>query len=293
MNSKTYKQRTKILKIPVVGTDDHIIPEVELRKYQIIENMLLACLKGMKNCVFEEGVFSVVPNYDKFSVFLRARGSDFCAIGIAGGAFFAAPSSLEWPSLEKGRKYFLYISGGSNTFVESCDVRATAIQHEKRMSASVLMATIDLTGNEPVLNTNPDTKIYTTDLGLHVSDSENPHGEQMIQNELCIRHRIIIGEESDAILEIRSAGETIEMPASLLVPKTIEFTSAGMTGIVLKTVAKVSSVIVSRKGKPDKQVSEIGIGYFGDDSTVPDNKSFIVYNSGEAGIPMKATIFFG
>lgn len=293
MNGKKYKQQTRVLKIPVVGDRDHIHPELELQKYQIIENMLLASLKGMKNCIFEEGVFDVVPSYDKFSVFLKAHGGDSCARGIVGGAFFDAPSTLEWSNLEKGHRYQLCIAGGPNTFSCPSNIRTTAFEQEKTASTAVLMATLDLTGTDPILNSNPDTKIYTTDLGIHVSDSENPHGEQMIQNELCIRHRLVLGEESDAILEIRSAGETIEMPASLLVPRTIEFTSASMEGIILSTIAKVSFVLVSRKGKPDAQLGEVGIEYFGDDPAIPDNKSFKVYNAGSAGIPMKAIIFFG
>jgi len=292
MNGNTYKQRTRVLKIPVVGDNDGIFPDVELRKYQIIENMLLAGIKGMKNCVFEEGSYSLVPKGDQFSVFLNARGSDSSAKGIVGGAYFDAPPTMEWENLQKGHKYLLYIASGVNTFSSPSDVRATAIEHEKNMLAAVLMATVDLTGT-PSLNTNPDTKIYTADLGKHVSDSENPHGLQVVQDEMQVRNRLLLGGENEVILEIKTEGETITLPASLLIPRTIDFTSAGKTGIVLQTVSKVSFVMVNRNGKPNGRLGEIGIGYFGKDASAPDSKSFVIYNDGDSGIPMKALVFFG
>jgi len=44
-----YRQQTKILRLPVVGDGDRFDPKLELRKYQIIENMLLAGMKGVRN----------------------------------------------------------------------------------------------------------------------------------------------------------------------------------------------------------------------------------------------------
>ena len=51
----TYKQKTPHLGIPVVGNRDRISPDVEMRKYTIIENMLIAGTQGLTEVVFDDG----------------------------------------------------------------------------------------------------------------------------------------------------------------------------------------------------------------------------------------------
>ena len=53
-----YKRQTQHFGIPVPGKEK-LRSEVEMLKYQIIENQLLAASKGMKCAVFEEGQYTV------------------------------------------------------------------------------------------------------------------------------------------------------------------------------------------------------------------------------------------
>lgn len=291
MNERQYKQRTKVLGIPVVGNGDHIWPETELMKYQIIENMILAGTKGIKNCLFEEGDLSIEKRPDgKFAVVLRATGQSPSAIGIVSGAYFEAPSRLDWEGLEPGKCYFLYLAGGPRTKIDPSLVRTTASEHERKEleKTSILIGKADLRGDNAVLDRYPDGKLYARDLARHVSDSENPHGERQYQDELVVRKRLVLSAQDGAGLEIVAEGGSRCVPASSVIPSVMEFITAGPAGVVLTAVAPVMFVSTSRVhiGNDEAKLGEVSIGY-GD----ANNQSFSVHNTGDAGIQMRALIF--
>ena len=206
-----YKQKTKRLGLPVVGYDDPIWPELELKKYQIIESMLLAGLKGAVNAVFDEGDMTVKKGDDgKFSVVLSATGAHPSATGSSGGAYFEAPSSVVWDGLDDGYSYFLYLKGSRRTFEEPSDVRPVSSTRRMPDSTSVLMARVDLKGGVSFLDRYPEGKVNARDLAAHVTDSENPHGEAVVQDGIMVRKKIVI--DPDAMLEIGS----VSVPASVL-----------------------------------------------------------------------------
>jgi len=207
-----YKQKTRRLGIPVVGYDDCILPEMELKKYQIIESMLLAGLKGAVNAIFNEGDMTVRKGENgKFSVILSATGAHPSATGSSGGAYFEAPSSVVWDGLDDGYSYFLYLKGSQKTFEEPSEVRPVSSPRRMYDNTSVLIARVDLKGETPFLDRYPEGKISARDLAAHVTDTENPHGEILMQDVVVVRKKIVI--DPDAFLEIGS----VSIPASALV----------------------------------------------------------------------------
>ena len=60
--TERYAQSTRVLKIPVRKTGESLDSRVELKKYQMIENILLSSNRGMRNGVYAEGIFSVVKD---------------------------------------------------------------------------------------------------------------------------------------------------------------------------------------------------------------------------------------
>ena len=53
-NKNKYKQATKYLGIPVPGWQDGIWPDLEMMKWQMVENMLMASMRGSVNSIFRE-----------------------------------------------------------------------------------------------------------------------------------------------------------------------------------------------------------------------------------------------
>ena len=206
MNDKQYKQRTKVIGFPVVGYGDSIWPEIELKKYQLIENMLLAAMKGMDNCLFEEGDMSLRKQEDgSFAVDLRPIGITRSAVGILGGTYFEAPPSLRWDGLLTGKIYYLYLTKTPKTLLDPSSVRTFTAEYKKEARACILMGVVDLRTDKPILERYPDDKLYTSDLGKHLTDNDNPHGDSVQQKELTITKKISFSEDA----EISVGGQTM------------------------------------------------------------------------------------
>jgi hypothetical protein len=294
MKDKTYKQRTRFLGIPVVGNNDSIWPEVELKKYQIIENLLLAGLKGMQSCIFDEGDLCLEKNPNgEFYVVLRPIGIQPALEGIVGSAYFLVTDILKWDSLVVGKRYYLYVARTVHTFSDSSSVRAILSEYEQHGKLNILVGTVDLTGDKPSLNRSPKGKVHIFDLTKHSTETENPHGSNIIQDELLIRKKLVLGDGQDTEVVVRVGNEQVTMPVVCLIPSVVAFVTSSMEGTVITSPARVGFIHTSRVSGAIGKLGEVSIGYFGQDSKVPNEQSFIVYNDGDANIPMKALIYHG
>jgi len=305
----SYKQTTKRLGIPVLGNGDHIYPEVELRKYQIIENMLLAGTKGIRNAVFDDGLFSLSSETDStFVATLMATGHEPSAKGIVAGTFFEAKPSLSWSGLKKGYFYFLYLRATNDIFMDASAVAEMSSLYTLE-GDNVLLATADCRSDQPVLNPYPEGKLYSEDLGAHLCDVENPHGRVLIQDDLYIRNKLALHspEGEQAQVEVLVDGKPVLVPAGALAAAalelagrkvvTIDFLSAGSIGRIVSVpdVGKILFVQVCRRfsGSFSDSLGESAIGYFGEDQMLHLANEFSYYNSGDGDIPVRALVYCG
>ena len=292
MNSeKGYKQRTKAFNIPVLGYGDKIWPELEYRKYTIIENLLLAATRGGVNCVFDEGSLVVRRQENgKYCVRLLASGSHCAAMGICGGAFFKTKSTIEWSDLETGKKYLLYLKTSPKTFEDYSDVRAISSDAKLMESTVILMGAVDLIGEKIVVDKNPVGKLNSRDLTEHILDNENPHGESLVQDELVTKRLIL-----DGTVEVHGDTDKIVLPASELFDilktssgvETIDFRTSGENGTLLRAKNPVIFVSVSRID------NTIMVGTMGDVSIEYDQEdqcNFKVRNAGSIDLPVRAFV---
>lgn len=159
-----YTHKTKVLGLPVPGDEDSIWPEVEMKKWQFVENLLLAATRGLQNCVFTEGDFSVEGKPDgTVSVVLRAL-SGTAATGIAGGAYFNIPSQIRWDGLSKDRNHYLFLCPSNKTYSNPADIRAVSFPFDQKLKRQLLMAVVVQQDGNPVLDTHPDGKSYADSL---------------------------------------------------------------------------------------------------------------------------------
>jgi len=269
MKENQYEHKTPGLGIPVPGDNDCIWPDVEMRKWTIIENLLMGASRATPNCLFKEGSMSVKPDGDKFKAVMVAAGGDPSAEGLTGGNYFLAPSTLEWTGLEAGNSYLLYLVGSQATILDPSQVRPASSTTGLGSSRAVLVAAVSLRG-ETVLDMRPKGKVIAGKMGLHMSDSENPHGEILRQSVLEAGKLSVGGDE-------------------VKLPQVMELKSGGKNGVVLEAKAPVKFALAQGCAFG---VGEISVGYHGSDSKVEKPECFVVYNAGNEGVPIRVIIFF-
>lgn len=300
MRERQYRQATKNLGIPVLGDGDRILPEIELRKWQIIENMLIAGMRGCVNAVFGQGNILVKKNVDgTYSVVAGATGPDPAIRGVVGGAYFNVPSSIEWGGLEDGCAYYLYVSGSGKTFENEEDVRAVSSKTRLSTKSSTLVATVDLTGEKKTVDLNPPGKMDVRDIAKHVLVGDNPHGESLKQQGLFVEKYLSLGKGSR--VDVETSGGVVCVDASRVARslasgfEVVDVVSGGSDGVDVKCPSgKASFASASRIYSPDAaflKLGEVSVGYFGKDERVSSPDVVRVYNSGDVGVPIKVIIY--
>ena len=307
---KGYNRKTPLLGIPVPWYKDRIIPEVEFRRFCLIENMLIAGTQGVRTCVFDDGNYRLLPETDEtYKVSLTATGPSPSASGIVGGAYFMAPSELIWSGLRKGFSNYLYLRATPKTYEDCSAVQTSTSEHLLPMADALLLAFVDLRDEVPRLNTEPDGKVYSADVARHAMDNENPHGRRMYQDELVVTQKLILRGPEGAVptIDVEIEGEVRTFPASAfpealteLAGRQVEiqdFESAGPDGLVLKAKSGKTVIYVDiqrRVSGPFKgSVGEIGVGYHGEDASTDESSEYAVYNLGDSGLPMRAFVICG
>jgi len=263
MRRNEYKQKTKILQIPVVGPKDGIWPDVEMRKWTIVENLLLAARKGIQNCLFQEGAYALKDNV----VTLQATGQAPSAEGVSGGVYFNAPPRLQWELPEGENSCYLYLTSSSKTLFDHSSVRTVASVNRSH-GKHVLCAWVDIKNR--AIEKMPLGKMFAANIEQHVSVWENPHGKTLIQDEIQVKQLMVAGKE------VRGSG-------------VVDFETGGMDGVVVTAESPVSFVQVSRTGEDvSGSLGEVSVGYFGSDEKSVNPEDFVVYNEGDSGLNVRA-----
>lgn len=296
-NKNQYKQATKYFGIPVPGWKDGIWPELELLKWQMVENLLLASMRGAVNAIFREGNMAIRQEADgSYSVRLTAASNEPSCQGSVGGAYFDAPSAITWSGLQAGQSYYLYIKGSTKTFHDASDVTTVASPTRLVTRYVTLVAKADLMTEKPTLDRNPPGKVNARDLAQHVLDYANPHGEKLTQDELLVSKRLAIGDGNDAILEFDVNGQVTAMPLSKFVSALTstrtftDFVSGGTNGVTLTATGKVVYASVVRTKPDDRAAGEVVVGFHGLHPAVKSPNQIIVWNSGAEGVAMRAML---
>jgi hypothetical protein len=301
MRVEPYKKRTRHFGIPVPWYGNKIIPEQELRKYQIIENALLAGMGGIWSCVFDDGTYRLENESDgRFRVVLSATGASPAAEGVVGRTYFMVPSNLRWEGLAAGATYYLYVRPSRGMYDDCSKVRSASSTHLLRRRDALLMAVADLSGDVGAVDPEPEGKLYASDLARHVGDGENPHGRTLRQDALVVGGAL---EFADGAV-VRAAGAQFGAAALARALseagglEVIDFHSGGPGGVFVEvgsSVKAVASVHRMADGSPDMEgdLGEWCVGYYGEDDGVPSENGFLVYNRGDAGLPLRAVVACG
>lgn len=288
--SEGYKQRTKILGIPVVGYKDKIVPEIEMVKWQMVENILLSSLRGKANILFEIGTFRIAETGDnEVSVRLIACGAKTSAKGLVGGMYFQSPPEVVWEGLKRGRKHVLYISGCIRTLKDPCCVSAVSHPYSVKRDALLMVGILDYSGEQPVLDPKPVGQVHIDDLVGHVTQGNNPHGKILVQegikvDSLSVQRDIEVGGRT------YPASDLQRVLSGTGASQVVDFEGNGSDGVIVETERPVSFVVVSRKTGVDGKCDNIRVGYMGSDKRVERPNQFVVEYDGDMGIPLRALV---
>lgn len=162
-----YKKKTLFFGIPIPGSKDTIQSAEEEKGRNIIENQLLASTKGLRCAVFEEGHFNVIDNHDgTYSVALSQARGVYALCGIVGGGYVESKDPILWDNLDGGTSHYLYVQYTEGMYANPEIFRTVSsiTAKDDTNNGFLLMASVDLSGKEPTINTAPDGKIYSSDI---------------------------------------------------------------------------------------------------------------------------------
>jgi hypothetical protein len=275
-----YSSRTDFYRIPIPLTGDIITGVDQQKTFNIIENQLLAGMKGLRTAVFAEGVYSVIDNGDStYKVMLSSNGSPAIS-GIVNGGLIETDTSIIWNGLSSGLIYYLYLVWKDETYQNPSDFTITSNTYLIEDDTYLFIATLDLTDSSPVLNTSPTGKFYSWDMKDHIFDNDNPHGTTWIQDNLTIRKGLDISISdssiSGAVISIDDTRTTaypeIESTGSLILKNawsevalsdesnpTFDTTNQTIIGAVNESIGSISSHIADTSNPHSVTLSQLGV----------------------------------
>lgn len=287
MKERRYRHRTKVLGIPVVGYNHPILPSVEMKKWQFVENLLLAAMQGVDSCLFHEGNIAIEKNENgSYDAVMSSSSKGKSLTGVAGGRYFEYRGRVEWNNLSDGAKHLLYIVSNQRTHDDPRRVRAVATKY-RIPTSSVLVATVDLSGETPKVDMQPEGKASRKMIESHVGLSENPHGKMILQDELAVKRIAVI--ESIEVDDKGPLNKQGLREASDLGWKIYRVKTNGEEGVVVEADGFVKMAQVSFEENPNNKNS-LWVGYHGIDPKADAPNKFIVY-SASSGVQVRVAAF--
>ena len=181
-----YKGKTPIYQIPYLKKGDKIRENVERQRALAIENLLFAGNCGMPKVIFEDGDYDIYKISDKEYVLTIMPEKTYAVLGILNHRLFYSYKTVVFEKLKRGEFYYVYLAYQSDMNTDATKFRRVLSPTRKDSNKYILLATVDLRGDEPVVDENPDGKKYTKDILAHITDSTNPHGRDLHQDRLSL-----------------------------------------------------------------------------------------------------------
>lgn len=190
-----YGGKTRFYQIPYMVTDDFMTQDEEQRRAEIVDSLLFVATYGATRAIIEDASYSIQdPAIDPCVLNISPLGMTYVFIVVVNGrlAFRTEPVQL---TLDKGSVYYVYCvyTNTVDTAPESCQIISSI--EELNDPNHVLLCTVDLTGADPVIDTDTN-KQYLQNISSHTMDSTNPHGTTLTQDSLQVTQSLFVkGQE--------------------------------------------------------------------------------------------------
>lgn len=189
-----YKKKTTHYGIPYISKGEMMEAKEQERAAQIIDNMLYAATFGVDKAVFEDGNYRLNLESDGLYTLSIIPCNGYSFLGIVNYCLFSSTNIKKINNLRSGNKYFIYVfyQNDLSTNPENFILAARTDKIIDSSSLSIHVATIDLTGIDPVIDENPYSKKYSTLVSAHMADDTNPHGRTLYQDVLQVVEKLYI-----------------------------------------------------------------------------------------------------
>lgn len=214
-----YKNKTKFYRIPTLGYGDVITEEEEVKKMNIIDNLLYASTFGSSKYILEEGEYNLEP-YDEGYVLTIKKpfGGKYNILGVVNyRLFFSTEEKIRSPKMIEGNLWFVYVE--YNSFVEDNPTRFDLIAKPVPVEESnkyLLVAKVDLTDKNNFKIITDTDKIYAKNILAHTADNTNPHGKRLLQEELYLQGRRVYTSIYDKMNLFINAENKYDLPVDFV-----------------------------------------------------------------------------
>ena len=189
-----YKKQTKHYGIPYISNMEMMEAGEEERAAKIIDNMLYAATFGVGKAVFEDGNYRLHLEENGLYTLSIIPYNGYSFLGIVNYCLFSSEKTVQIKDLRSGNKYFIYVfyKDDLSTNPENFYLQSSIYKLNDTSPLSIHVATVDLTGIEPIIDEEPYAKKYTSNIISHIKDNTNPHGRILHQDIINVEEKLYI-----------------------------------------------------------------------------------------------------
>lgn len=189
-----YRNRTNFYRIPVMAEGDQMTEQQEWVQMSTIDNLLFAATFGCGKAFLEEGRYSLKWNNNRTEcrlVVAPMKAEGFSLMGLINYRMFFSRKEQEVGVLYSNAKYYVYVEyqEGLETDPECFALRAYTSGQKEDVNRMALCI-VDTTDGTIDTDVN---KVYAKNILAHTTDSTNPHGKALSQEELNVTGSLTVG----------------------------------------------------------------------------------------------------
>ena len=188
-----YAETTNLCGIPYRSKNEDEDIEENINIIKIIDSLLYAGTCGVTKALFEDGDYDIFSNGDgTFTLIIQPYGN-YSLLGILNNRLFYSTETLVFDNIVLNKNYFLYV--GTTIAMDTDPTKFSKILSSSKKNeskSSILLATITFKDNKPIIDEDPDDKIYSKDILAHSHDISNPHGRKLHQDKLFIADNLFV-----------------------------------------------------------------------------------------------------
>jgi hypothetical protein len=183
-----YSGRTSYYQIPIAINDDLLEETENTNQMEIIDNLLEASIGVIGTGVIKEGVYVEVADTGTGRKVILNPSDGVSISAVLNSASARTQSQVVWERLFDGNFYYLYLKFRDSLYEDPKTFEVVSRTSPVLTSNKnfLFLATYDLTGGSPVLDTNPEAKIYAREFTKHIGTQFNPHTSTLKQKNLTI-----------------------------------------------------------------------------------------------------------
>lgn len=171
--------------------------EQEMVQMGIIDSLLYASYFGCENGVLKEGDYSLTADDDDTTLYnlVLSVVDGYSIMGIMHYRMFYGIDDLDLGQFSQGNTYYVYAEYSNGMEEDPTQFTINSYTEEQpSVNTNLLLCIVDYTDVEPSLDTNVN-KTYIKNIINHTMNSNNPHGENLIQNNLLIQKNLLVNNQ--------------------------------------------------------------------------------------------------